>query len=143
MLSYSRRDALKSLACGFGSLAFAGLAHEQARADANPLATKPTHFPAKAKRIVFIFMQGGPSHVDSFDHKPCLTRENGAMRTFDDAHTFLRNLLTHFDSEFDVTGPEVRSKKELEIVVRNGRASPFLVAIEIDSGDSAEPAPHN
>ena len=86
----SRRNALKSLACGFGSLAFAGLAQQRAHADANPLVPKPTHFPAKAKRIVFIFMQGGPSHVDSFDHKPRLFRENNQMRTFDDARTFAK-----------------------------------------------------
>ena len=87
----SRRDALKSLACGFGSLAFAGLAQERAFADANPLAPKPTHFPAKAKRDKSSsFMQGGPSHVDSFDHKPRLTREHNQMRTFDDARTFAK-----------------------------------------------------
>jgi hypothetical protein len=90
MLIQNRRNALKSLACGFGSLAFAGLAQQRALADANPLAPKPTHFPAKAKRIVFLFMQGGPSHVDSFDHKPRLVRENNQMRTFDDARTFAK-----------------------------------------------------
>ena len=96
-MTLSRRDALQSLACGFGSLAFAGLAQQKALADANPLAPKPTHLPAKAKRIVFIFMQGGPSHVDSFDHKPRLTRENNSMRTFDDARTFAktRSVIQH------------------------------------------------
>ena len=86
----SRRDALKTLGCGFGSLAFAGLAQQRASADANPLAPKATHHAAKAKRIIFIFMQGGPSHVDSFDYKPRLVREHNSMRTFDDARTFAK-----------------------------------------------------
>jgi hypothetical protein len=77
------------MACGFGSIALAGLAHEKALAD-NPLAPKTPHHTPKAKRVVFIFMQGGPSHVDSFDYKPRLLREDGNMRSFDDARTFAR-----------------------------------------------------
>src|SRR5258708_12477133 len=83
---FSRRRALQSLACGFGYLAFRDLAHA-----ANPLATKTPHHKAKAKRIVFIFMQGGPSHVDTFDYKPRLTRDDGQMMRFDDARTFARD----------------------------------------------------
>ena len=85
----SRRDALKSVGCGFGHLALQGLLQQQAMAG-NPLAVKAGHHPAKAKRAVFIFMQGGPSHVDSFDYKPRLDREDGNMRSFDDARTFAR-----------------------------------------------------
>lgn len=48
---------------------------------------------------------------------------SGPLRTFDDAYAFLRNLLTHFDSEFDITGPEVHSKKELEIIVRHRKCA--------------------
>ncbi len=76
MFPISRRDVLRAGSCGFGYLALAGLAHEQARADnktqafAGPLAAKPTHFPARAKRVIFLFMQGGPSHIDTFDYKP-------------------------------------------------------------------------
>ena len=72
---HSRRDALKSLSSGFGYLAFASLAQQAAARDAasgSNLAPKPTHFPAKAKRVVFLSMNGGPSHVDLFDHKPKL-----------------------------------------------------------------------
>ena len=65
----SRRHLLQSTACGFGALALAGLAHA---ASSDPLAPKPPHLPARAKRVIFLFMQGGPSHVDSFDYKPIL-----------------------------------------------------------------------
>jgi hypothetical protein len=70
----SRRAVLKSLASGFGYLAFAGLAHEAAargRASGEaPLAPQPTHFTARARRVIFLCMNGGPSHLDLFDHKP-------------------------------------------------------------------------
>jgi hypothetical protein len=72
----SRRQALKSLASGFGYLAFASLAQRQAasagaRRD-NGLAAQETHFPARAKRVIFLCMNGGPSHIDLFDYKPSL-----------------------------------------------------------------------
>ena len=87
-----RRQALKNAACGFGNLAFAGMLGKQAMAAGkatgmNPLAPQQGHLPSKAKRVIFIFMQGGPSHVDSFDHKPRLEKEHGKMRKFDDART--------------------------------------------------------
>ncbi|HVV99751.1 MAG TPA: DUF1501 domain-containing protein, partial [Planctomycetaceae bacterium] len=83
----NRREALKHLACGFGSVALAGLLAEQARAEAarNPLAPRIPHLPARAKRVIFLFMQGGPSHVDTFDHKPLLAEQDGKMLSFDDA----------------------------------------------------------
>ena len=61
---------------GFGGLALAGLlGAEQARAaSASPLAVKAPHFPAKAKRVIFLFMHGGPSQVDTFDPKPALAK---------------------------------------------------------------------
>src|ERR1700722_15272642 len=79
---FSRRTLLKSTASGFGYVAFAALAHEQAsraasEAAGNPLAPKPSHFPAKAKRVIFLCMDGGPSHVDTFDYKPKLTEDDG------------------------------------------------------------------
>ncbi len=73
----TRRDVLSSLACGFGWLAFSGLAAGKAgAAEIGPLAPKPTHFPARAKRVIFLCMRGGPSHVDTFDHKPKLTADH-------------------------------------------------------------------
>jgi hypothetical protein len=75
---------LQRSAAGFGYLALqAMLGREQARgAVENPLAPKQPHFPAKAKRIVFIFMKGGPSHVDTFDTKPLLQRDDGKPYPF-------------------------------------------------------------
>ena len=73
----SRREMLKTAACGFGSLALAGLCADQVRAaKVNPLAPKMPHHQPRAKRVIFIFMQGGPSHVDTFDYKPTLVNGN-------------------------------------------------------------------
>ena len=78
MLAHSRRELLQHLACGFGGVALAGLLAEEARGEViDPLAPRPPHFPAKAKRVIFLFMHGGVSHVDSFDPKPKLTEMNG------------------------------------------------------------------
>lgn len=78
---YSRRHVLKSLSSGFGYLAFAGLAQEAAARDTtaadSELAPRPTHFEARAKRVIFLCMNGGPSHVDLFDHKPALAKSSG------------------------------------------------------------------
>jgi uncharacterized protein DUF1501 len=93
---FTRRQALQTAACGFGWLALAGLADRASAASvasgttANPLAPKPPHFPARARRVVFIFMQGGPSHVDSFDYKPRLDQDDGKMFEFDDARSVAR-----------------------------------------------------
>ena len=71
----SRRDALKGLSAGFGYMAFAGLASQAAVI--SPLAPRRPHFVPKAKRVIFCCMRGGPSHVDTFDHKPALVRDEG------------------------------------------------------------------
>ena len=90
LLPLSRRDLLSRTACGFGALALAGLTTESRAADmsretADPLAPKSTHHPRKAKRIIFLFMQGGVSHVDSYDYKPRLDKDDGQQLPFDDA----------------------------------------------------------
>jgi hypothetical protein len=74
--SFSRRAMLKSSTAGFGYLAFAGLSTLAAEKD-NPLAPKKTHFPARAKRVIFLCMEGAPSHVDTFDYKKKLPDLNG------------------------------------------------------------------
>ena len=75
----SRRALLQRAAVGFGNLALLGLLADEARAAEapDPLAPKPPMFPARAKRVIFLFMKGGPSHVDTFDPKPALTRDHG------------------------------------------------------------------
>ncbi|MEM8736566.1 MAG: DUF1501 domain-containing protein, partial [Planctomycetota bacterium] len=77
---FTRRQALKTVSSGFGYLAFAGLSHGIAAAGKkrnDPLAPKKPHFEAKAKRVIFLCMQGGPSHVDTFDYKPQLMKDHG------------------------------------------------------------------
>src|SRR3954449_1685314 len=70
---WSRRQALLKMAGGFGMLACSELLH----GETNPFAPKPTHFPAKAKRIIYLVMNGGMSHVDTLDPKPMLSKYNG------------------------------------------------------------------
>jgi len=75
---FSRRELLQNVSCGFGYLALAGLCAEQARAAGDsPLAPRAGHFKPRAKRVIFLFMQGGPSHVDTFDYKPQLAVDDG------------------------------------------------------------------
>src|SRR3954467_14247649 len=76
---FSRRQMLKTLSSGFGYLAFAGLAHAAADPSRRigPLAPKTPPLPARAKRVIFLCMRGGPSHVDTFDYKPQLTADTG------------------------------------------------------------------
>ena len=49
----------------------------EGRVSRDPLAVRPSHFPAAAKRVIYLFMMGGPSHLDLFDHKPALNRFDG------------------------------------------------------------------
>jgi hypothetical protein len=76
---HSRREFLERLGGGFGLLALAALQQTAPAATlaANPLAPKPQHFPAKAKRIISLFMHGGASQMESFDPKPALVKLNG------------------------------------------------------------------
>ncbi len=76
---FSRRELLQSASAGFGYLAFAGLSSRAADQESgmNPLAPKTPHFKASAKRVIFLCMQGGPSHVDTFDYKPQLAVDAG------------------------------------------------------------------
>src|SRR6476620_292081 len=79
----TRRDMLRLSANGFGLLALADMLAGAARADdtpvdpKNPLAVRPPHLPARAKRVIFLFMPGGPSQVDTFDFKPELKKQDG------------------------------------------------------------------
>lgn len=80
----SRREALRQSAVGFGSIALAGLLADQTKAAViDPLAVKPPHFTPKAKRMIFLFMKGGPSHVDTFEQKPLLDRDHGKPFPYD------------------------------------------------------------
>jgi hypothetical protein len=78
----TRREFVRDAFCGFGSLALASLLRdEQLRAaPANPLAPQSPHLRAPAKSVIFLFMAGGPSHLETFDPKPLLNRLNGQPR---------------------------------------------------------------
>jgi hypothetical protein len=89
----SRRDLLRQSACGFGFLGLAALLAEESSLCAepksvDPLSPKPPHFAPKAKRVIFLFMQGGPSSIDTFDPKPRLTRDDGKPLPFKRPLTF-------------------------------------------------------
>ncbi|MBV8881836.1 MAG: DUF1501 domain-containing protein, partial [Planctomycetaceae bacterium] len=80
----TRREFIQDAFCGFGSIALASMLHQQQlRADdgvINPLTAKPSHFSPKAKSVIFLFMSGGPSHLETFDPKPLLNRLHGQSR---------------------------------------------------------------
>ncbi|MDE2713980.1 MAG: DUF1501 domain-containing protein [Verrucomicrobiota bacterium] len=75
LANLSRREMLKGVSSGFGYLALAGLCAEAA--EQSPLAPKTPHFAPRAKRVIFLCMRGGPSHVDTFDYKPQLQIDEG------------------------------------------------------------------
>ncbi len=83
----SRREALYRIGTGMGMLGLAGLLADDARGGENPLAPKAPHFPAKAKHVIHLFMNGGPSHVDTFDPKPELTRQHGKALPMENLRT--------------------------------------------------------
>ena len=69
---------LQQLGIGFGAVALSGmLAEDAAAAKGDPFTVKPPHFPAKAKSVIYLYMDGGPSQVDTFDPKPELDKFNG------------------------------------------------------------------
>ena len=79
----SRREFLNSFGLGLGALALGDLLSRDGFAaeakSANPLALRTNHFPAKAKHVIFLFMQGGPSHLETFDPKPAMAKYDGQL----------------------------------------------------------------
>src|SRR4051812_36236167 len=99
---YTRRQMLQTLTTGFGYAAFAGLATQAALAAApNPavsssdgpdkslLLPKAPHFTPRAKRVIFLGMEGAPSHLDTFDYKPKLQQYNGKPETDNEDRTLI------------------------------------------------------
>src|SRR5579863_2473476 len=82
----SRRQALTRFASGFGMLGLANMLAQDVMADSiaavNPLAVRAPMYAPRAKSVIFLFMSGGPSHVDLFDPKPRLVRETGKPLPF-------------------------------------------------------------
>ena len=74
----SRRELLRKCALGFGGVAFAALQSEPAKgAVLDPLAPRTPHFPTSVRNVIFLYMDGGPSQVDTFDYKPALEKYHG------------------------------------------------------------------
>lgn len=86
----SRRTFLQTSGCGFGWLAASALAQKQAMAAGGALALRTTHHTPRAKRIIFLFMQGGVSQVDSYDYKPRLLRDDQKVIDIADARTIAK-----------------------------------------------------
>jgi hypothetical protein len=70
--SLTRREMLGRIGMGFGAMGLGDLLAETSSISLNPLAARQPPLPAKAKRVVHLFMNGGPSHLDTFDPKPSL-----------------------------------------------------------------------
>ena len=85
----TRRELLRNSAAGFGYLGLISVLADEARAAGSsssridPLLPKPSHIAPRAKRVIFLFMKGGPSHMDTFDYKPLLERDHGKPLPFD------------------------------------------------------------
>ncbi|MEM7454317.1 MAG: DUF1501 domain-containing protein [Planctomycetota bacterium] len=79
-MNVDRRQAMKSFSTAIGSLAFASMLTSESLGgidETDPLAPKETHFPARAKSVIMLYMAGAPSHIDTFDYKPQLIRNDG------------------------------------------------------------------
>jgi len=75
--SISRRTLLRACGTGLGAIALSDLLATEAAAESSPLAAREPHFPSQAKHVIHLFMNGGPSHVDTFDYKPELNKHDG------------------------------------------------------------------
>ena len=108
----NRREMLKTCAHGFGAVALSAMLGDQrgvgqaAERVGNPLAPKPLHFPAKAKNVIFLYMDGGPSHVDTFDYKPMLEKYDGR-----DPHDVIGKLAP---TQFDNVGSVLKNQWEFK-----------------------------
>jgi hypothetical protein len=74
---FSRRDLLRTMGAGFGVAGLASTLNAAGVTSLDPMAPKAPHFPARAKHVIFLFLNGGPSQVDTFDPKPMLAKYNG------------------------------------------------------------------
>ncbi|MGE0374092.1 MAG: DUF1501 domain-containing protein [Planctomycetaceae bacterium] len=157
---FSRREVLRRSALGLGALGLGALLSEEgcsveaAEGATNPLAVRQPHFPGRAKRVIHFFLNGGPSHVDTFDHKPLLARY--ADRSLVENLTTERKTGAAFPSPFQfrpygdsgIEVSEIFAKTAAHIddiaVIRSMHAlvpnhEPSLMLM--NSGDSIQPRP--
>src|SRR5215467_15234674 len=86
----TRREALQAMGAGFGMTAFASMLGRPAEAATimgNPWSVKQPHFAPKAKHVIFVFLTGGLSAIDSFDHKPMLDKYDGKPLPYETPRT--------------------------------------------------------
>jgi hypothetical protein len=136
----SRRQMLSRAGAGFGLLGLAGLLQDEGLLESsasaadlgeerslNPLAPHEGHFPAKAKSVIWVFINGGPSHVDTWDYKPALSKWNGkSIKEFDpgfqDTTGFFKNAVGNLmQSPFEFTPRGECGKMVSEIFPHLGR----------------------
>ncbi len=127
----SRRQMLLQSGSGFGALALAGLLQQDSagatqQSAPSPLAAKMTHHPAKAKSVIFLFMDGGPSHLDTFDPKPAL--EKLAGKPIPESFGRVITAMGEFDS------PILPSAAEMEAARRKWAVDLRLVAAHRKAG---------
>src|SRR5947209_3463387 len=87
MPAFSRRDMLQRVGTGLGMLGLSSLLADEARVPSSPLTPKSPHFTPRVKRIIHLFMNGGPSQVDTFDPKPDLEKYHGQKPPTSDKKT--------------------------------------------------------
>lgn len=125
--SGSRREMLKGCAMGFGGVALQAMMADEAKASANPLAPKTPHYAAKAKNVIFLYMDGGPSQVDTFDYKPMLDKYHGR-----DPKEVIGELAP---TQFDTIGKVLKSQWEFKQRGESGAwvsdLFPFLAEKEV------------
>jgi hypothetical protein len=161
---YTRRQMLKTLTTGFGYMAFAGIAAQAALAEggikalsgaaATPgggeldlLLPKKPHFPARAKRIIFLGMEGAPSHVDTFDYKPKLQADDGKQSKDNDDRQYLGSPFKF--QQYGQSGKWIRAASPGVAGLAYGESSfcpsvdGFMVAIWIGNGKPKSPGLHN
>jgi hypothetical protein len=126
----NRRSALSRIGCGVGLLGLTALLHREGLVTAqegfvgralNPLAAQPGHFPARAKRVIWVFINGGPSQVDTWNYRPELTKWNGkSIREFD---TEFKNTTGFFK---DSVGNLMQSPFKFEARGESGKMVPEI-----------------
>lgn len=90
--SLSRRELIQRAGAGFGAVALSSLLAEEGYAASDPLAPRQSHFTGKAKSVIWLFINGGPSHVDTWDYKPQLEKMDGKeLAGFDKKTGFFAN----------------------------------------------------
>ena len=106
----TRRQFLNRMGMGFGAMSLASLMPQSlsaspTRANLSPLAARQPHFPAKAKRVIHLFAQGAPSHIDTFDPKPALSRYDGEPLPVQDGFAFASpfKFIKHGNSGIEVS----------------------------------------